>query len=438
MNEYGMIGHEGITLGGSVAAWFLFLLLTIVFVGLRNPAERRALLGLAVGAYVLKTILAVLYFDALVKVGLNGFAGIDPGNYHHWAIEMARDIKSGRGHFGSAWRSVDPGYSYICSYLYTIFGSNTLIPRFLGCAMSSAGTIYVYRIAKHFFGDATARLSVWLYLFLPFTLLIVIDQRKDAVVSFLALGLLWHVVRLVQIPFAKWQSVLVAIFYLFCMHYTRSAFIWPFLAVLVVTFAVSSRNIFVSIGGVFLALLIFAAALWIIPEDSANTLEHSTQRFVGKLDESEKIANRESGLLRFARVTSIGSLWKAPIAGVAVLLLPFPPLFTLQHLPSLLASWANLFVVALLPALFWGIYLAVRQGEWRRHFVLLIYPLVFVALVGILHPDVTRYRETAFPAIVILMSRGWTARVPAVITVPIYAALSLLAAFVYLSRAGQL
>lgn len=433
-----MIGHEGITLGGSVAAWFLFLILTIAFIGLRSPAERRTLLGLAIGAYVLKTILAVLYFDVLVKAGLNGFPGTDPTNYHRWATEMAREIKGGRGHFSTGWSSVDPGYSYICSYLYTIFGNNTLIPRFLGCAASSAGALYVYRTANHFFGESTARLAIWLYLFLPFTLLITIDQRKDSAVTFLALGLLWHTVRLIQVPFGKWKSAFAVVVYLFCIHYMRSAFIWPFLAILLTTFAISSRNILVSIGGICLALTIFVAAQWIIPKGSTGTLEHSAERFAGKLTESEHLANRESGLLRFARVTSVASLWKAPIAGIAVLLLPFPPLFTLQHLPGFLMSWANLFVVALFPALLWGIYLTMRRGGWRQHLILLLYPLIFVALIGILHPDVTRYRETAFPAIVILMSRGWTARVPAIITVPIYAALSLLAAFVYLSRAGQL
>ncbi|HJZ11271.1 MAG TPA: hypothetical protein VJ521_03930, partial [Acidobacteriota bacterium] len=125
-----MIGLE-ITLGSSVAAWVLFFLFTAAFVGFRSAPERKTLLGIALGAYVLKTILAVIYFDILVKAGLNGFAGIDPGNYHRWAIEMAREIKSGGRHFGFGWKTLDPGYPYICAHLYAVFGNNTFVPRFL-------------------------------------------------------------------------------------------------------------------------------------------------------------------------------------------------------------------------------------------------------------------------------------------------------------------
>ncbi len=435
MNE--LLGHEGITLGGSFAAWVLFLLFTMAFLGFRSADERRALFGLAVGAYVLKTILAVVYFYVLVQEGFNGFSGIDPVNYHRWAIEMARDIQSGH-RFSVAWTSTDPGYSYICSYLYTLFGNNTFVPRFLNCAIASAGVIYVYRIANYFFGAATARLATLLYLFLPFSLLLTIAQRKDAIVTFLALGLLWHTIRLAQIPGKNGKIWVIALLQLFFMHYMRSAFIWPFFGILILTFSVFSRNILTSIGGILLAVTIIAGAQVLLPEDNPNTFQHSAERFEGKLQEAEQLAHREVGLLRFARVTSVLTLWKAPLSAIAVLITPFPPLFTLQHLPGFLASWANLFVVALLPALFWGTYLVIRRGAWRKHFILLAYPLVFVALIGILHPDVTRYRETAFPAVLILMARGTKAGVPAIILVPVYAALSLLAAVVYLNRAGQL
>lgn len=407
-----------------------------MFVGFRSPPERRMLLGITLGAYVLKTILVTIYFDILVKAGLNGFAGVDPANYHRWATEMAREIRGSGRHFSHGWKITDPGYTYICSHLYAVFGNNTFVPRFLNCAISSAGAIYVYRIANHFFGEATARLATLLHLFLPFSLLITLDQRKDPIITFLALGLLWHAVHYFRIPGGKATSVTTGLLLLLLMHYMRSAFLWPFFGILITHFALTSRNILVTVGGIAFAIMILVGAQLLLPEDDPASLEYSVNRFEGKLHESEQIAKRESGLLRFARVTSIVDIWKAPFAAVLILITPFPPFIEPARIPSTIASWANLFVVGLLPALLWGIYLATRRGGWRPHALLLLYPLVYIFLIGVAHPDVTRYRETAFPAVLILMSYGVRSGTPAVITMPIYAGLALLGLLVTFSRYG--
>ena len=77
----------------TVAGFVIALLLVAIFYIVRTREERGWLMGLAVGSFLLKSMLVPVYFWWLVSIGEEGFAYVDAGNLHHEGIHILNGIE---------------------------------------------------------------------------------------------------------------------------------------------------------------------------------------------------------------------------------------------------------------------------------------------------------------------------------------------------------
>jgi hypothetical protein len=90
-----------------LAAFFGFACVALFF-AVRTPEERRFLLPLGLVAYTLKAIAVPIYYAALVKEGLQGYAFVDAYNYHLDGLEIMGELHRGIDYSSRAWSMVDP------------------------------------------------------------------------------------------------------------------------------------------------------------------------------------------------------------------------------------------------------------------------------------------------------------------------------------------
>jgi len=429
----------GVDAQSTLLAACLSLLLVIGFYAVRPAEERRTLMGIALLSYLIKAMLVPIYFWALVGVGLEGSAHHDPIEAHRFAQERA--VQIGFGMLPpqlSGWSGLSRwGYAMVCAYVYAWFGSNTLVPRMFNAAFSSLSLLYVYRLGRLYFDRKVARLAVLLTAFLPFSMLITLEMRKDPIVQFLALLVLYHSAVLMKLD-RRWpRSVALVALGLVLMYPLRNAFILPFLGLVSISFIAAQRNILTAAAASVPVLLLIGAMQFYVPEESKISIQANLERLQAKVYEEDPTlrisAKGQGGLMRFAHIRSPMEIWKMPMSATVILISPFPP--SLQpRFPYFLYDWTNLICLALYPWLIIGVMSILREERLRERALLLLFPAVFLILIGAIHPSTTRYRETVFPIILLLISVGLHRRNNLLVCGLTYAGLGALAMVVYAVR----
>lgn len=426
---------EQASLGSELLVALLGMFVVIGFYAFRAPEERRALLLLAVAAYILKVILVPVYYWVLVEGGARGFAFRDGAGYNLSQKEMAYEVTRGLPHASVGWSYKDPGYNLIITGLYVVFGASTFLARLFNACVSTLTLLYVYRIARISFDERVARISARLVAFFPSSLFIIVDHRKEGPIIFVATLLFYHALRMMTQQRGWTSSIPIFAVWLIPTYFLRSGFVLPFLGLLLVTFFFTRRSIVA--GGVVSVLLVavLLAARFVFPESLGMGVEGSVESVEGRLGVQARDAEVSSGLLRFAKITSPVDVWKLPLAAVLELILPFPPLIKWgAPIYSYIFSWSQLVFIALLPQFFLGAR-EVFQAEFRRvRLPLFIYSAGFLAVIGGLASGVGRYRETILPVILVLTAAGIRARQNRMFSFTIYTGLSILAMLVYLNR----
>jgi 4-amino-4-deoxy-L-arabinose transferase-like glycosyltransferase len=424
-------------LGSTLLGALLFLALVIGFYVIRPAEDRRAVMLIAVACYLLKAALVPIYFWALMRTGLEGFAYLDAAGYHFWAQDMAVEITHGMPREHQGWTFASRGYFIICAYLYAWFGPNTLVPRFFNAAISSCALLYLFRLGKEFFDVRIARLATLMMAFLPFTILIVLNQRKDPLAQFLALFAFYHGMVLLRLD-RRWpKSLLLVAVGLIGIYQVRSGFIPAFLAVMLISFLLVRRNIATAMAAAIPAVLAVVGLQILTPEESDIHYTHTVERLRTTQASAEEEFETHSGLLRYAHVTSPFQIYKIPLAGALLLVTPFPPRLNPPHLPAFLFDWANMVNLILLPRMVIGVLAVLREPRWREKFPLLLYPAFFLMLLGPLRPSITRYRETVFSVLLLLAAVGFQHPRNRAISAVIYAGLAAFGAFVMAVRISR-
>lgn len=412
-------------------AFTLFFLL--VFYIVREKEERGWLMGLAVGAFLLKAILVPIYFEWLVSIGNLGFAYFDAGGVHDQGLQIAEEIGYDIEHTGWGSKSLDPGFYFFTAYTYLVFGNNTLVIRFILIMCISMTLLYVYRITKLYFDEKTARLAAGLQAFLPFPILLSLNHRKDPMVQLIVMFMFYHSVRVFrQEP--RWQQSAVMVFLgLFAVYPFRSGLVLPFIGVMIISFMLANRNLFQGLGLTLLTVVGLLVLQVSAPEDSQISLESYAQRAEGKFDLSAQRSEAGSGLARLLRVTGFTDIYKVPIAAVAYLLLPYPPNFT-ERPVAILGSILNLVSVILFPHLLIGAWSMIRGPDWRSKLPLLIFPVIFLLVLGAVHIGVVRYKQIFYPVCLIWTAVGWRHGTTFFFKFTVYGLVGLIGILVYTNR----
>ena len=137
--------------------------------------------------------------------------------------------------------------------------------------------------------------------------------------------------------------------------------------------------------------------------------------------------------MRYAHIRSPKQIWKIPMSATIILISPFPPSL-LPRFPTFLYRWTNLICLLLYPWLIIGVMSILREEGLRERALLLLFPAVFLILIGAIHPSTTRYRETVFPIILLLIAVGIHRRNDLLVFGLTYAGLGGLAMLVYTAR----
>lgn len=430
-----MIEPAGIANEITVAV--LGLIAVLLFFVFRSAEERRALVLLAVASYAVKAILVPLYFWLLVYDGSGGFAYSDSHGYHASAEEMALEISHNLPHQSIGWRYKDPGYNYVVALLYAAFGSSTLIARFFNVAVNTMTLLYVYRIGVIAFDSAVARTAARIFAFLPFTLLVTINHRKEAAAIFVATLLFYHALRIVTQRPGWMTSILTMAVWLVPVYFVRGGFVLPFLALFTVMLFMTQRS--VVLGALLSVLVAFAlvGTQVLLPESEELNVRANVSAIDDRLEATRWNVERTGGLLRYAKVTSPLDIWKAPIAAFLLVLMPFPPDIIIgadEPIYKVLLSWSHVAFIVIFPQLFLGLRELFRRESWKKRMPLFIYSAGFLLLIGALSVGVMRYRETVFPVVVVIAAAGFHVRQNFAWSASIYAGLTTFALFVYLNR----
>lgn len=424
----------------AVMAAFFGMALVILFYLPRPSEERRFLMPLACGSYLIKVALVPAYYYAIIWAGGDGFAFKDAYEYHLDGIEMAKEFRNGFTYTSRAWTTVDPGYPVFTGLIYWITGPNTLVMRMLNCMFSTFLLLYVYRIARHYFRDdekgenRIAKLACMLVAFLPYSIAISINQRKEPIVVLLATFVFLHASKTIRFERAWALSVALLAGALFTLFFFRSGFILPFLAILFLCYIATTQSLVRSISLAVPMMVILFGIEFLVSDDTTISLQQSTARLQAKVEGSADLAE-VGGLVRFARMTSIFEVYKIPLATFLVVILPYPPYLS-GELPSIVLSWANLANLAFLPHMFRGAWAVAREENWQMRLPLLIFPLVFLILIGATHVGTVRYRETVFPVMLVLAAIGLHRRSNFLLNAIVFGGLILLGGVAYYARFG--
>lgn len=419
-----------------MVAFFITLIVLIGFYVVRKPEERKWVMRVAIAAFLIKSLLLPFYFQWLVSIGEEGFAYADAGRVHNQSIRMGEEITYDTPRNTPGWYAVDPGIYLLTTYTYLAFGTNTLVIRFLLIMCISMAILYTYRITRMYFDEPTARLAALLHAFMPAPILLSLNHRKDPIVQLLVMFMFYHSVRVFrQEP--NWpRSVGWVIAGLVAVYPFRSGLILPFLGMMVICFVLANRNVLQGMLLTTITILILVILQFATPDDSKINLDTYAARAGGKLEQSAEFSEA-GGLVRLLRVTGPLDIYKIPFAAVAYLLLPFPPAFD-GYPPTILTSFLHLFAIFLLPHMYMGAWSLIRAPDWRIKLPLIVFPGVFLLVLGAVHVGILRYREIFYPVCLIWMAIGWRIGTPAVLRFAIYVGLAILTIPIYLSRFGFL
>jgi hypothetical protein len=422
----------------SILTEILFAILGLIavtaFFAPRSREERHALLLVAIAAYSLKAVLVPAYYWLLVATGHEGFAYFDSVGYHEHAAEMAFEFVNGLPHDSTGWRAKDPGYNVICAFLYVAFGSSTLIARLFNSVVATFTLLYVYRIACFAFDASVARVAVRLVAFLPFTLFMTINHRKEPVVIFVATLLFHHAYRIVTQQRGWANSVPILAFWLVPIYFLRSGFVQPFLALLLVMLFLTQRSFVIGVTLSAIVVVTFIAAQFLLPQVAVLDVQRSIESVDVRVEGAAHSVRYTGGLLRYAKVTSILDFWKIPLATFLLILMPFPPSLGRAPIYGSVLDVSHLVFLALLPQFFLGMREIFRPDSWKRRLPLFLYSVGILAVIGALSVGVLRYRETVIPIVAVITAAGLRVRQNFVWSGAVYVGLLVLAAFIYLNR----
>jgi 4-amino-4-deoxy-L-arabinose transferase-like glycosyltransferase len=420
----------------SILGFLITLVLLVGFYVVRKPEERSWLMPLALLAFLLKAFIMPFYFQWLVYIGDGGFAYADAGRVHRQAIQMGEEIVYETARITPGWAAVDPGFYQLTAYTYLIFGPNTLIIRFMLIMCISMSLLYTYRITRMYFDEPTARLAAGLHAFMPAPILLSLNHRKDPVVQLIVMFAFYHAMRVFRQDQGWQKSAFMVIVGLFAVYPFRSGLVLPFIGMMVICFVLANRNALQGIVLTLITLLSLVVLQLSIPEDSRVNLDTYASRATGKFAESAEFSNT-GGLTRLLRVTGPLDIYKVPFAAVAYMFLPFPP--NIDGYPvTILSSFLHLVAIFLLPHMMLGAWSLIRAPDWRLKLPLIVFPTVFLLVLGAVHIGLLRYREIFYPICMIWIAIGWRIGTPAALRLIVYVGLLILTIPIYLTRFGFL
>lgn len=213
-----VIGLSFFTKGLGFIVLCAALVCFIIYKNTDDPDERKFIISIFAAAFLLRTIVALIYqwyvlrwrgglpfmTDESFYLALGWYQALifkmkdlSRLSQEHYAVmdSCVRPIFEGwiayRGNAGLSLRGGGPDvFGLVLSLPFFIFGYSLLLPRFLNILIGSLTALIVYYIAKAVFGKNVGKISFALFAFLPPQIFLSISILRDIILGFFAVALL--------------------------------------------------------------------------------------------------------------------------------------------------------------------------------------------------------------------------------------------------------
>ena len=390
-------------------AMFLFFAGLILIPLIRSPNTRTLSLLFSV-AFILRIFVTYITYYYLVAVGGDGFAFTDDRVYDAAGSQIAAALNAGKdGYALHSWQQ-NPGYFYFNGLLYSLLGTDTFSARIVNSFLSSLTVVFVFEIARLLFSVKVARVSGFLYAFMPSIVYLSALQFKDTALIFVMV----YTVYLLMSKTKKRITILSAaavIVSLIVMWFIRKDYTLPYIGIVIMWLILRYTGLELFIDRMRKSGLSVVSAVAILFVGGA-VLAGLTNTQAGKvfLDRYDTIAgsNKELvenasrsgiGFSRRLRINSAMDIYKLPFAVGFVTILPLPAIGWLtsgEHAGVALYSIANLAFIFILPYVVLGFRL-IKDVGFGNSVMIKWFPIVVLVAISIMFMGVLRYKEQLMP-----------------------------------------
>jgi len=386
----------------------MILPMTILgFIFVRNLSDKKDgkfLLQLFIVGFSIRFLFTFVLFFILKALNQPLFAAEYEGfsddlSYHMIASEIVDSWRRGNLFPDLLFRT-NPGYPFLCSFLYFIFGLNTLLVRLVNCFFSALIPVLCYLVSKRLYDAQIAKISAFLALLFPTFITFPFLQYRDIILATLIMLFVWRMVTL-QTE-SKLIDILQACFLLIIIFAFRSyaAFMLAIVMGLALFFAAHTIEFKIAI---LVTLIIFTLFIGIFYEAGGSPLMNEETFFDilnMKMGAGQNLLRHNT--LPFYKLNNRFALSLANI--LLVLTRPFPgkklDLGTLMA-PGMIAWY---FII---PAVIFGIFYSIRY-KTKNTLILYSFVLLTLAAIGILLVGNSyRYRMQIMPINFIFASVGF-------------------------------
>lgn len=396
----------------------IFFMKIIINIQDLEKGERRFLFNLGLYSFSVKLALIIFLYIGFLLLKGDGFAFFDDRNYHYWAEQLSSSWKTG-GNL-SMWTPPrgNPGYIYLCAFIYYIFEPNTLIARVFNSSISTIVIFYVYQITKKLFDAKIAKISSLLIAFFPPFVLWSSVQFKDVIVAFLITYIIFHTLNMQQN--LKLDSILKYIISLILLLTIRKQYFLIILGgslfYLVISQKLSFRKF---VTGLIIVIIIISTGFItkklgygflgsrLISEGHFNIVEIRQNYLISV--EKTKGPIQDSLIYWILKQNIFKKIYFIPVALIFTILNPFPP-WRIKSLSSPTTLFTNISVIAnwlwifyLLPSFIYGIYYSVKNN-FRRNFLLVYTSLVILIAISLKYGGAFQRQRIALAPIFMIFS----------------------------------
>lgn len=397
---------------GFSLACFLICIFSIIFIAFQKVEDKGYLAKLFFISLVLKFAFTLVYYNWLISTGGDGFAFSDDRNYDFYGWRVAQFWLEGRFYKGHSTGNI--GFRYLTTYLYFIFGQNTLIVRALNSLATSIAVFFVYKTVRLYFDRSSAKRAALIMAFFPNAFYWSMNHFKDSISTLMTfivvyLGLILILKKKLTLNQAIFLVLSMTTLYIF-----RYAIAVPLFIIIFIFFYISSIKKGIIYRFIIVPVIIILLLLGInkttgkSPSDIIDTFQKKIERSKTKSVEAEQgVEATTAHIISFAAIRSYREIYKLPLAMSFVMIVPYPPIpkIFLVRLTNKIFLVCNFFYVCLLAYILVGWYYLFKHKK-KETFLLYIIPLIFIGMISVVHLGVLRYRDTFIPFFAIFAAMG--------------------------------
>jgi hypothetical protein len=333
------------------------------------------------------------------------FSTADAMGYHRSAEWLSK------GSWSAAWEKLvaisgggvsDAGYPFYLTMLYSLVGSEVLIPRLVKAILSAYMVVLVFRLAQRNFGDDVGRMAGIFAMLMPNLIYYNGLHLKEIEMVFLSIWFLERADSLMRSNVLNIPKLILVILIAAVLFTFRTVLGVTALFSVLTALTLSTKRVSKAANRWFFALWVILVIAYFAGGRIANEVEEVWEgRKINQQNSYEWRSKRQDGNT-FARYAS--STFLAP----AIIIVPLPTMVNVpiqQNQQLLHGGYYVKNVMAFF--VFMALFVLVLSKQWRNHLLILSYTvgyLMVIAFSAFAHSE--RFHLPVLPLLLILAAYG--------------------------------